>query len=166
MTILATLNIIRYNKIIKTRSWFNCRLWLFYFYVVIKKCGYSFFGLWILSPSTGQKVLVVLGFNQFDWNSINDSLLRLSQSIYDTCTDCNFNVKLYSMKHHLMLHNLMLHYACYVSVFLWMLKHFLSSGMWLISRGPSVCWYIRCWNSMKELITNKTNPKIYRYKQQ
>ena len=164
MTIFATLIILKYNKIIKTRSWFNCRLWLFYFYVVIKKCGYSFFGLWILSPSTGQKVLVVLGFNQFDWNSINDSLLRLSQSIYDTCTDCNFNVKLYSMKHHLMLHNLMLHYACYVSVFLWMLKHFLSSGM--RSLCLLVVWFVRCWDSMEELFTNKTNPKIYRCKQQ
>ena len=164
MTIFATLIILRCNKIIKTRSWFNCRLWLFYFYVVIKKCRYSFFGLWILSPSTGQKVLVVLGFNQFDWNSINDSLLRLSQSIYDTCTDCNFNVKLYSMKHHLMLHNLMLHYACYMSVFLWMLKHFLSSGM--RSLCLLVVWFVRCWNSMEELITNKTNPKIYQYKKQ
>ena len=123
------------------------------------------FRFWILSPSTGQKVLVVLGFNQFDWNSINDSILRLTQSIYDTCTDYNFNLKLYSMKHHWMLQNLMLHYAYYVSVFLWMLKHFLSSGMWLISRGPSICWLVgssdcrfvyRNSNSMEELITNKT----------
>ena len=56
MKIFATLIIIRYNKIIKTRLWFH-RLWLFYFCVVIKKYGYSFFGLWILSPSTGHKVL-------------------------------------------------------------------------------------------------------------
>ena len=53
MTIFATLIIIRYNKIIKTRLWFH-RLWLFYFCVVIKKCWYSFFGWWKLSKTNPQ----------------------------------------------------------------------------------------------------------------
>ena len=50
MKIFATLIIIRYNKIIKTRLWFH-RLWLFYFCVVIKKCWYSFFGWCKLSKT-------------------------------------------------------------------------------------------------------------------
>ena len=53
MKIFATLIIIRYNKIIKTRLWFH-RLWLFYFCVVIKKCWYSFFGWWKLSKTNPQ----------------------------------------------------------------------------------------------------------------
>ena len=85
MKIFATLIIIRYNKIIKTRLWFH-RLWLFYFCVVIKKCWYSFFGWWKLSKTNPQFFFV------FFWGGGISGENKNEMPSQDLTVQCTVNI--------------------------------------------------------------------------